>query len=87
MEAHHTIEVVSEARHVQHHSAAEAVADGRDVVRIGRFVLFQQVVRRREPRLGNVHVRDRLLHELHRILGVVCDPAVPVHVERERGVP
>ena len=81
------IEVGAEPRHVQGHRAAETVADRRNVVRVRRAVLFEQLVGRHEAPLRHIDVGHALVHELHRVFRMVRMPSLAIHVERERRVP
>ena len=58
VEAHHALEIHADARAVQHHRAAEAVADRGQAARIGRRMPGERIVRGLEPGGAGVHVRQ-----------------------------
>ncbi|MNP25670.1 hypothetical protein D3C76_1184880 [compost metagenome] len=81
MEGGHAGQRRALAGHVQHHPAAEAVADGGDPGAIGLRLLLEQLQRGVEARLGRMGVLQRLLHEAAGLLGVRADLAAAVHVD------
>ena len=86
MEAHHTLEIHADARAVQHHRPAEAVADRARRPGAVAGVCGERLVRGPEPGGAGVDVPEHRVHQRARVLGVAGGPAIPVHVGRERHV-
>ena len=81
MEAHHAVELLTAARRVQHHLAAKAVADGRQLVLVGVGLDLQQLQPGIEAPGGGRWVLHRRGHERLGILRVLGVLAVAVHVD------
>ena len=86
METHHALEVLALARHLEHDRAAEAVADGGDVLAVHGRVLLEHVLRGVEALLGERQVLAHLAGELAGLVRVMRLMAVAVHVQRQRRV-
>ena len=81
MEAHHGVELLTPARGIQHHLAAEAVAHGGQLVLVGVGLQFQQFQASVEAPGRCLGVFHRRRHECLGVLRMVGVLAVAIHVD------
>ncbi|MNN16139.1 hypothetical protein D3C81_1292680 [compost metagenome] len=86
VEADHAGQGHALAGHVQHHLAAEAVADGCQLLLVGPRLLLEQVEAGEEALAGGIGVGRRRLHEALGVGRVGGVPAFAIHVDGQGAV-